>query len=43
MNHVSFHISHEIQNNIYVYYFYDLIMVKKNYKIIHKKKEEEIE
>lgn len=29
MNHVSFHISHEIQNNIYVYYFYDLIMLKK--------------
>lgn len=39
MNHVSFHISHEIQNNIYVYYFYDLIMLKKKYyKIIQKKK-----
>lgn len=36
MNYVSFHISHEIQKNMHVYYFQDLIMIKKNHKIIQK-------
>lgn len=37
MNYVSFHISHEIQKNMHVYYFQDLILIKKNHhKIIQK-------
>lgn len=37
MNYVSFHISHEIQKNMHVYNFHDLIMIKKNHhKIIQK-------
>lgn len=36
MSYVSFHISHEIQKNMHVYYFQDLIMIKKNHKIIQK-------
>lgn len=30
MNHVSFYISNEIQKNMHVYYFQDLIMIKKS-------------
>lgn len=36
MNHVSFYISNEIQKNMHVYYFQDLIMIKNHHKIIQK-------
>lgn len=43
MNHVSIYISNEIQKNMHVYYFQDLIMIKKNHHKIIQKEENRIE